>query len=125
MTIAEKDKEKMLPYIIAVDFDGTLVENKFPEIGRIYTNMWKAIQDAQKQGKKIILWTSRTGKPLENAVAFCAEHGLAFDAINDNIPETKALGWDARKVFANIYVDDRSAVLSQSCGFSVVSVECD
>lgn len=106
--ISDADKEAALPYIIAVDFDGTLVSNAFPEIGEIDQLMWDRILEEKKAGTKIILWTSRTEKYLDDAVKFCAEHGLMFDAVNDNIEECKALGWNARKVFANLYIDDRN-----------------
>ena len=99
----------MLPTIIAVDFDGTLVEDKYPAIGEINQKVWQATLDAQKNGVKLILWTSRTEEFLDDAVQFCKQNGLVFDAINDNIDEVKALGWNARKVFATLYVDDRSA----------------
>lgn len=109
--IHDKDKESMLPVILAVDFDGTLVTNKFPEIGKIKSEVWNAVLNAQKDGCKIILWTSRTGEALQKAVQFCRDHGLVFNAVNDNIPEVKALGWNARKVFATYYVDDRMSVV--------------
>ena len=111
MNIQDKDKEGMLPTIIAIDFDGTLVENRFPDIGEINPVVWKAAFKAKSQGVKLILWTSRTGDVLDDAVQFCADNGLTFDAINDNIPEVKALGWDARKVFATLYIDDRSGTI--------------
>lgn len=116
--IQEKDKESMLPEIVAVDFDGTLVENRFPEIGSINTPVWKATLNARAEGKKVILWTSRTGKVLEDAVKFCRDHGLEFDAVNDNIPEVKALGWDARKVFATLYIDDRMGTVDFGSHFA-------
>lgn len=106
--ISDADKEAALPYIIAVDFDGTLVSNAFPEIGEIDQLMWDRILEEKRAGTKIILWTSRTEDYLDDAVKFCAEHGLTFDAVNDNIEECKALGWNARKVFANLYIDDRN-----------------
>lgn len=109
--ISDKDKEAALPRIIAVDFDGTLVSNKFPEIGAIDSSLWDAIVAEQKAGTRIILWTSRTGEYLDAAVEFCKNHGLVFDAINDNVAECKALGWNARKVFANLYIDDRNGRL--------------
>ena len=111
-SIPEGKKEAALPKIIAVDFDGTLVTNQFPEIGEIRHPMWDAIKAEQERGTKLILFTCRTGEFLTQAVDFCREHGLVFDAINDNIDEVKALGWDARKVSATFYVDDRSAYLS-------------
>lgn len=123
--IADKDKEGMLPTIIAVDFDGTLVENQFPEIGEIKPEVWNAVRMARDKGTKLILWTSRTGKVLEQAIQFCTEHGLIFDAVNDNIPEVKALGWDARKVFATYYIDDRMSVVFDDAILPVnVIAEC-
>ena len=110
MSIQDKDKEGMLPKIIALDFDGTLVKNKFPEIGEINPHVWQAALRAQAEGIKLILWTSRTGKVLDDAVE--------FDAINDNIPEVKALGWDARKVFATLYIDDRSGTVDFDGAFA-------
>lgn len=120
MAIEDKNKEGMLPTIIAVDFDGTLVKNKFPEIGEINYFVWEAVQKAQENGTKIILWTSRTGKPLDEALEFCIHNGMKFDAVNDNIPEVKALGWDARKVFATMYIDDRMGTVNFDGDFSPV-----
>ena len=120
MKIQDENKEGMLPTIIAVDFDGTLVKNCFPEIGEINYFVWEAVQKAQAEGKKIILWTSRTGKSLKEAVEFCARHGLTFDAVNDNIDEVKALGWNARKVFATMYIDDRMGTVNFDGDFSLV-----
>ena len=118
MKIQDKDKEGMLPKIIAIDFDGTLVKNKFPEIGEINPHVWGAALRAKAEGIKIILWTSRTGDVLNKAVQFCTDYGLTFDAINDNIPEVKALGWDARKVFATLYIDDRSGTIDFDGAFA-------
>lgn len=118
MSIQEKDKEGMLPKIIAIDFDGTLVKDNFPDIGIINTNVWQAALRAKADGVKLILWTSRTGKSLDDAVKFCYNRGLTFDAINDNIEEVKALGWDARKVFATLYIDDRSGTIDFDGAFA-------
>lgn len=112
----EAEKANKLPYIIAVDFDGTLVTDKFPLIGDIKTRIWNAVQDAQRNGCKIILWTCRTGETLDEAIQFCKEHNLEFDAVNDNIEETKSLGWFARKVYANLYLDDKAALLDHNFG---------
>ena len=117
MIIQDKDKENMLPTIIAIDFDGTLVTDKFPEIGEINKNVWHAAIQAKAEGKKLILYTSRTGEVLDNAVKFCAMHGLTFDAVNDNIDEVKALGWNARKVFATMYIDDRAGMIDPDGSF--------
>lgn len=99
-----------LPKIIAVDFDGTLVEDKWPEIGEPNKEMFEFLKYLQKEHSiKLILWTSRTDRHLINAIEFCKAQGIEFDAINENIPEVKALtGRDTRKVYADIYLDDKS-----------------
>lgn len=95
--------------IIAVDFDGTLCENQWPEIGLPNTKLIKELIYRRKQGDKLILWTNRVDDKLENAVNWCKEQGLEFDAINDNLPEIiESFGSNSRKVFANIYIDDRA-----------------
>lgn len=103
-----KDPNK-LPYIIAVDFDGTLVEDKFPQIGEPIEKVWDAMIVAQNNGAKIILWTSRDHENLEEAVQFCLDRGFHFDAINENLDECKVFwGNDTRKVYANEYWDDKA-----------------
>lgn len=104
-----KEQMATLPYIIAVDFDGTLVEDKFPEIGEPREWVWENVFKAQKSGAKIILWTSRDNDRLKAAVEFCTNRGLHFDAINDNLDECKVLfNNDTRKVYANEYWDDKA-----------------
>ena len=93
--------------IIAVDFDGTLCENKWPEIGRPNEELIHYLLDQKKQGAKLILWTCRAGKLLEAAVRWSSEQGLLFDAVNENLPETfEWHGGDSRKIFAHEYIDD-------------------
>lgn len=103
------NKDIVLPKIIAFDFDGTLVEDKFPKIGEPNYEMINFCKLVKQYGAKIILWTCRTGDYLESAVKFCKEQGIEFDAVNDNIPEAKEkYNGDARKVFANLYVEDKA-----------------
>lgn len=95
--------------IVAIDFDGTLCTEAFPSIGEpIYEtiNLVKALQQA---GVKTILWTCREGQVLDDAVKWCAEHGLLFDAVNDNLPEIKE-EWrkSVRKVYCDFYIDDKT-----------------
>lgn len=95
--------------IIAVDFDGTLCENAFPKIGAPITAAINYVKEQQRGGAKLILWTNRCGDRLTEAVAWCKDQGLAFDAVNENLPELiEAFGNDCRKVFANEYFDDRA-----------------
>lgn len=107
------DEKKLFPPIIAVDFDGTLVENEFPNIGSPDPVIVEAVRAYQNHGWKLILWTCRTGDMLQDAVDFCANTlDLQFDAVNQNLPEVQQFyGGDTRKVFANMYIDDRSAAL--------------
>lgn len=116
MCEAEKktyDEKKLFPPILAVDFDGTLVSNKFPEIGEPDWVVSGAVRAYQENGWKVILWTCRTDDMLQDAVNFCKETlGIEFDAVNDNLPEViQYFGGSTRKVFANLYWDDRNAVL--------------
>lgn len=96
--------------IIAVDFDGTIVTDKFPEIGSPIWDTVKALKKHQENGDKIILWTCRTGAALIEALDFCRwELDLIFDAINDNLPEIQAeWGQNCRKVYADVYIDDKA-----------------
>ena len=105
MMTMEADKK---PKIIAVDFDGTLCENQWPEIGPPNEEVIRYILDEQKKGAKLILWTNRSSVELLAARRWSEEHGIWFDAVNENLPEIiKAFGGrDCRKVFADEYIDD-------------------
>ena len=106
-----KEQMSKLPYIIAVDFDGTLVEDKFPAIGKPIEKNWELLRKAQQGGAKIILWTSRDHERLDDAVKFCNERELYFDAINENLAECRVLfNNDTRKVYANEYWDDKAVL---------------
>lgn len=105
----EQDVQK----IIAVDFDGCLCRNKWPDIGEPAEGVLKRIRKEKEAGAKIVLWTCRAGELLEQAVAWCAERGIAFDAVNEQIPEMKGIfGNDSRKIFAAEYWDDRAVRMS-------------
>ncbi|MDP4276245.1 MAG: hypothetical protein Q8914_01295, partial [Bacteroidota bacterium] len=76
--------------IIAVDFDGTIVENRFPKIGpEIPLAVECLVRLQQEEQHQIILWTVREGYMLDEAVDWCKHHGLVFYAINKNHPEEK------------------------------------
>ena len=98
------------PMIYAVDFDGTLCENRWPEIGEANLPLIRYLISRQAAGDKLILYTMREGEKLEQAVTWCKSHGLEFDALNDNLPELQRFyGNNPRKVFANYYIDDHNA----------------
>lgn len=97
--------------IIAVDFDGTLCKNKWPEIGMPNEELIEYLKRRQANGEKLILWTSRNEEQTKDAVEWCKDNGLVFDAVNDNLPEiVEAFGGNCRKIFANEYIDDRNRV---------------
>jgi hypothetical protein len=94
--------------IIAVDFDGTLCENKWPGIGAPNWEVINYCKEQKAQGAKIILWTCRLGKLLEEAVMWCLDHGLNPDAVNENVQSIiDEFGDEGRKIFADEYIDDR------------------
>ena len=111
--------EKRKYTIYAVDFDGTLCEDSWPDIGKPNCILIPALLELKANGDKLILWTCRTGDLLVKAVAWCKKQGLEFDAINENLPEMIGqVGSESRKVFADIYIDDKS--ISPDLKFSEV-----
>lgn len=97
--------------IIAVDFDGVLCENNFPDIGAPHYNMISFVRQLIDEGHEVILWTSRVDDPLIMAVDWCHDRGLHFCAVNDNAPSNKdkyggIYPNGTRKVYADIYLDD-------------------
>ena len=98
--------------VYAIDFDNTLCENKYPEIGAPKCDVINFCKARKAEGHKLILWTCREGELLCKAVAWCAYWGLQFDAHNNNLPELIAeYGGDRRKISADYYIDDRSLFL--------------
>lgn len=117
-----KTEMSTLPKIVAVDFDGTLVEDAFPEIGRENPEMFELCKQLKDQGIRIILWTSRANdnemRNLDRAIEFCRNKGLEFDAVNENIKEVREMfGGDTRKVYADLYIDDKAIPHTMSPSF--------
>lgn len=99
----------MTDKIIAVDFDGTLFTNAWPEVGEPILETIDRLKKEQQNGARIILWTNRVGERLQDAILACSRYGITFDAVNDNLPDmVKFFGNNCRKVFANEYWDDRA-----------------
>lgn len=94
--------------IIAVDFDGTIVKHKYPAIGKEIPYAIDTLKLLQEKGHKIILWTYRHGKELEKAVEFCKKKGLVFHAVNSNFEGEEFDNTFSRKIYADIYIDDRN-----------------
>ena len=93
---------------IAVDFDGTIVEHAYPGIGKEMMFAFDTLRALQQKGHKLILWTFRAGKELDEAVEFCRSKGIEFYAVNKNFPEEEITPDTPRKIQADVFIDDRN-----------------
>lgn len=93
---------------IAIDFDGTIVEDAYPKIGKPIIFAFDTIKRLQEKGHRVILWTYRKGRALDEAVAFCKENGITFYAVNMSFPEEQYDPAYSRKINADIFIDDRN-----------------
>ena len=98
---------------IAIDFDGTIVENSYPKIGKTMLFAFETLKALQGKKHQLILWTYRSGSSLEEAVNFCKEHGITFYAVNHSHPEENFdyknyFDVISRKIDADIFIDDRN-----------------
>ena len=109
----------------AVDFDGTLtVKSEYPNIGTANIYLIDYLIAERIKGNKVILFTCRQGELLDEAIKFCNEKGLHFDAINENLPENIAkYGGDTRKIHADYYIDDRM-LWFPSVGMHFANLRC-
>jgi hypothetical protein len=94
--------------IIAVDFDGTIVEHKYPEIGKEIPFAIDTLKRLSNEGHKFILWSVRKGKLLDEAVEYCHKQGLEFYAVNENYPDETSDDTEyTRKLRVDLFIDDR------------------
>jgi len=97
--------------IIAIDFDGTLHRGKWPEIGAPAPCAADIMRKLHEDGHYLIIWTSRGGDLLIDAINWLLMHEIPFDRVNDNRPENSSLyGSNSRKVYAHCYIDDRQVL---------------
>ena len=96
--------------VIAVDFDGTIVEHRYPAIGQELPFAIETLRKLAEEGHRLILWTVREGKYLDDAVEFCRNRGLEFYAVNRDYPEEVQENNDrfTRKLKADLWIDDRN-----------------
>ena len=93
----------MSPLIIGVDFDGTIVEHQYPEIGPPVDGAIECLKECVDRGARLVLWTMRSGEGLDQAVAWLKEQGVTLWGVNAN-PETN---WTTSpKAYCHVYVDD-------------------
>jgi len=114
MSIREEDAKSK---IIAIDFDGTIVEHEFPNIGPLMPFAKEAINNLHEQGHYIIIWTCRNmtepdhpewdQAPVPAVMEFLKANGVHFDSINENHP-SMGFWLQSRKIFADVYIDDRN-----------------
>jgi histidinol phosphatase-like enzyme len=93
---------------IAVDFDGTIVEDAYPGIGKPRIFAFETLKKLIEDGHRIILWTYRSGVRLEEAVEFCNKNGIEFYAVNKSFPEEQFDYTKSRKINADLFIDDRN-----------------
>ena len=95
--------------IIAVDFDGTLVEHCYPEIGKEIPFAIDTLKMLQRDRHKLIMWTVREGRLLDEAVEWCRERGIEFYAVNKDYPEESLEdNGFSRKLKVDLFIDDRN-----------------
>jgi hypothetical protein len=95
---------------IAVDFDGTIVEHRYPEIGKELPFATETLRMLIADRHKLILWSVREGKLLDEAVEWCRERGVEFYAVNKDYPEEDLSKNQhfSRKIKADVWIDDRN-----------------
>lgn len=94
----------MRPFVVCVDFDGTIVEHKYPALGEEVPLALQTLIDLNRLGAKVVLFTMRSGKRLQQAVDFLEEAGVELYGVNRN-PDQDS--WtDSPKAYGHVYVDD-------------------
>ena len=94
---------------IAVDFDGTIVEHIYPEIGREIPFATDTLKMLIKDGHRLILWSVREGALLDEAIEWCRQRGVEFYAANKDYPEeTQNHDHYSRKLKVDLFIDDRN-----------------
>ncbi len=95
--------------VIAIDFDGTIVEDRYPEIGTELPFATETLRMLIRDHHRLILWTVREGKCLEDAVEWCRQRGVEFYAVNKDYPEEEMSKNNhySRKLKADFFIDDR------------------
>lgn len=99
--------------LIAIDYDGTIVDKAFPDVGTPKYGAWVTLRALIAAGHRLILWTCRENEPnkrpfLKEAVDFCKKNGVEFVSVNENRPEDDFRDGQGRKVYADLMIDDRN-----------------
>lgn len=98
--------------LISIDFDGTITDHQFPDIGEPQPGAMETMRDLIAAGYRLILNTCREDEKrrayLTEAIDFCRQHGVEFVSVNENSPEDEFRDKPGRKVYASVYIDDRN-----------------
>jgi hypothetical protein len=95
--------------LIAIDFDGTIVEDSYPKVGKAKPFAIETIKMLQNDGHRVILWTYRHGRALREAVEFMEKSGIPPYSVNKSYPEEASHPTDvSRKINADLFIDDRN-----------------
>lgn len=107
--------------VIAVDFDGTIVEHNFPEIGKMKENVVAKMRKWYEEGHTICIWTCRTDQYEQDARKYLADNNIPFHYFNEN--PTSSFGDGCRKILAHVYLDDRALNVDDLDSFNLETLE--
>jgi len=100
-------ESKNRPIILALDFDGSIVDDAFPDIGALKSGAKKIINKLHDEGYYIIIWTCRyTDKEIHSMLRFLSDNKISYDAVNENYPNLDFKPWP--KIFYDVLVCDRN-----------------
>ncbi|MDR1436893.1 MAG: HAD family hydrolase [Candidatus Symbiothrix sp.] len=94
--------------IVAIDFEGTLHDGKYPVIGNPQPHAIAAMQKISNNGHRIIITTCRPIRMQDAMIKWLEENKIPYDTVNDNFPEIKAKFDNPRKIYADIYIDNKN-----------------
>lgn len=103
----------MKSLIVCVDFDGTIVEHEFPDVGAEQPHAFRVLKRIIAAGHRLVLSTCREDTKrrmyLTEAIDWCKLGGVEFVSVNENRQEDDFREEGLRrKVFAHVYIDDRN-----------------
>jgi len=95
--------------IIAIDFDGTIVQDKYPDIGNPYPGAIQAINELYDDGYCIIIDSCRARDKEDEMIDWLNRNGVKYCHCNENCRILiRRYSTDCRKISADIYIDDKS-----------------
>lgn len=109
--------------VIAIDFDDTIAENMYPEVGRMKPHAKEIINKLYDEGHEIIIWTCRWDDAADKARDFLAQHGIKYHKFNEHIDwALEEFKNDTRKIYADIYIDDKQLGGIPECWREIYSI---